>query len=160
MFSSSFLFRWVHCIFLFSHTHNLSLSSPLLSSPLLSSPLLSSPLLSSLLSSPLLSSPLLSSPLLSSPLLSSPLLSLTHSHSLSSVSFSLPPISLSGVEYYSLLVWQPKCMQYMRTVIITAYIHLYMHYCNYSSKHFRDITKPAILMKWNQCMCTQHVVFA
>ena len=40
-------------------------------------------------------------------------------------------------------------------------IYMYNIYkFDYSSVHFENITKPAKLLKWNQCVCTQHVVFA
>ena len=49
---------------------------------------------------------------------------------------------------------------YEERIHIPAYVYdVYYKYIS-SLMHFKNITKPAKRMKWNQCVCTQHVVFA
>ena len=54
---------------------------------------------------------------------------------------------------------------YEERIHIPAYVHVYIYIHIYyndisSLMHFKNITKPAKRIKWNQCVCTQHVVFA
>ena len=44
--------------------------------------------------------------------------------------------------------------------LIFPHIIICIHKLEYNLMHFRDTTKAAELIKWKQCVCTQHVVFA